>query len=124
MEAKDMEEVKLIELSIREMSVGNLYYYDGDDVVKWSMDDFRAMEFDRVDCAVQPIPLTEEWLVKFGFKKQKRSEWFSKKGFVVRIFNNTLPVKIQGKHLVTLGYVHQLQNLYYALTGKELTIKN
>lgn len=74
---------------------------------------------------VKPIPLTEEWLLKFGFE---RSGLYNVKdevyvydeygltdtGFEYR-FNYTQ---------IKLKYVHQLQNLYFALTGKELTFKS
>ena len=67
---------------------------------------------------IQPIPLTEEWLVKFGFKPLSK-DWQKnriiihtrKRGFVLR------------KSVPDIKYVHQLQNLYFALTGEELTIK-
>ena len=71
-----------------------------------------------------PIPLTEEWLLKFGF------EW---KNFAMR--NGRISIReSDGKynlHLtneaastitIQIKYVHQLQNLYFALTGEELTI--
>lgn len=69
-------------------------------------------------------PLTEEWLFKFGFKKNQF--WFehtnlqhpiSKQGEFFHMYkgHNCIDIKIE--------YVHQLQNLCYALTGEELTIK-
>ena len=74
----------------------------------------------------QPIPLTEEWLVKFGmvkkmtvFEKEKNSMFAVKEwegDYVIFWGDNRLP-KVEPK------YVHQLQNLYFALTGEELTIK-
>lgn len=55
----------------------------------------------------QPIPLTEEWVVRFGFKQSN---------LVGGIYTDAnLDVKV---HLPK--YVHQLQNLYFALTGQEL----
>jgi hypothetical protein len=76
---------------------------------------------------IQPIPLTEEWLIKFGFKKPAHSwngkifhlsEWdlYPLNWCVVMDKNGAVIVK-------KLKYVHQLQNLYFALTGEELTIK-
>jgi len=77
---------------------------------------------------IKPIPLTEECLIKFGFKqwgtykhlwkiknihgftiiKESENEYFLNEYPYYRFINN--PMK----------YVHQLQNLYFALTGKEL----
>jgi len=83
----------------------------------------------------EPIKLTEEWLQKFGFEKtddyvdiiyyeQKNR---SKRRFYIcfdydvnvisfglAVFDNYIP-------LINLQYVHQFQNLYYALTGVELS---
>lgn len=79
---------------------------------------------------VKPIPLTEEWLKKFGFKKL--GDWFIKKPLSsVNEYAYNPYIKqfdvINGSgeeiDLVELKYVHQLQNLYFALTGEELEIK-
>jgi hypothetical protein len=81
---------------------------------------------------LEPIPLTEEWLVKFGFEKRDvpyQRRWLlndfeiEKQGnlFAYVIWDESAP------HLTQFRghskYVHQLQNLYFALTGKELTLK-
>lgn len=69
---------------------------------------------------LEPIPLTEEWLVRFGFRKINTT-WFKLGNFAVNI---SLDVEWGGNWMgVRLKYVHQLQNLYFALTGEELTIK-
>jgi hypothetical protein len=70
---------------------------------------------------LKPIPLTEEWLLKFGFDKIDFQ--FIKNGiklFPIRdlYYRGNFPIKSDIK------YVHQLQNLFFALTGEELTIKN
>jgi hypothetical protein len=75
----------------------------------------------------KPIPLTEEWLLKFGFK------W---KGLIAKGRYLTLftpcgkAIVYKESHFIFTGvtievqtnYVHQLQNLYFALTGKELIL--
>lgn len=82
--------------------------------------------FSSFDC-LERIPLTEEWLLKFGFVFGIKLQDFTKgkyqfvereilKGYfsenkVFYFLNNT---KIKS--------VHQLQNLYFALTGEELEI--
>lgn len=81
----------------------------------------------ELDC-FEPIPLTEEWLLKFGFEKVDNNwqkEWLLlhvnlKTGTIDFLLNEPY----SGKMRVTiLESVHQLQNLIYALTGEELTIK-
>lgn len=78
---------------------------------------------------LRPIPLTEEWLVKFGFKNKSKT-LFEKNFYEKRIFSIvqhgfTKKFCFPAQNGVTeIKYVHQLQNLYFALTGKELEIKN
>ena len=71
---------------------------------------------------VKPIPLTEEWLERFGFEY---SDLNGDSGLW-----KIPPFQIYGKYnqflydyRLDVNYVHQLQNLYFALTGEELTIK-
>lgn len=78
---------------------------------------------------LEPIPLTEEWLLKFGFKKVKSDyeeaeTWDFYFGILYfDMANNS--VKINGQYCLynIPEHVHQLQNLYFALTGEELTLK-
>lgn len=85
-------------------------------------------ELNYHDCFV-PIPLTEEWLLKLGFKKEH--ERYFNTFIVLRFINNKVDVFNLGvshdeeylEFLNSINYVHQLQNLYFALTGKELQIK-
>jgi hypothetical protein len=84
----------------------------------------------------EPIPLTEEWLLRFGFNKdyksgylgidvhnsdfvltepKKMGEW--QNGYVFQFTAGNVP------KFKEIFYVHKLQNLYFALTGEELTIK-
>ena len=72
--------------------------------------------------SLNPIPLTEEWLIKFGFEN-KREKWlFEKNGLVINIGNHNCTMHC-GNSIKAVDYVHQLQNLYFVLTGKELKIK-
>jgi hypothetical protein len=71
--------------------------------------------------SVKPIPLTEEWLLKFGFEKTENG-YFVKDGIILYpirdlYFRGNLFIKADIK------YVHQIQNLYFALIGEELTPK-
>lgn len=77
----------------------------------------------------KPIPLTEHWLLDFGFKYE--IGYYSKGAFLISLaddascffkdgrvyFNSRLIIENQPK------YVHQLQNLYFALTQEELILK-
>jgi hypothetical protein len=102
-----------------ELRIGN--FYDNNGVFKKASPSTIEEVWDAPRSWCKAIPLTEEWLLKFGFEitdnfqtkdrfqthKQDGIIWFEY-GYIV----------------VELNYVHQLQNLYFALTGEELIIKN
>ena len=87
-----------------------------------------------------PIPLTEDWLVRFGFRQSKGKyganfHIMEDNGYIVMFtvehwtdceddskWKNHWHVGglLKGNKL---QYVHQLQNLYFALTGEELQLK-
>jgi len=79
----------------------------------------------------KPIPLTEEWLLKFGFyQKENSSYWYPKKCWHRYTFGHNrlghpyCNLEVKGENIphATCYYVHQLQNLYHVLTGKDLII--
>jgi len=76
---------------------------------------------------LESIPLTEEWLIKFGFKNIDTNEdggdnyWYlDKTDFMLdRSFQS-----LQMNTSFDLKYIHQLQNLHFALTGVELELSS
>lgn len=74
---------------------------------------------------LNPIPLTEEWLIKFGFECFQEG-WYGINPYALQfeftwnIYDGIIRWKGSA---VKCNYVHQLQNLYFALTGTELTIQ-
>ena len=82
--------------------------------------------------ALKPIPLTEEWLLKFGFKYDEDEQGFLLNGFHLENRSNDIYAKNINKedfgcwfinsYLLEIKFVHQLQNLYFSLTGRELTV--
>lgn len=123
---------------LKELRIRNLLMY-GDKLVEVSAifrSHFNCESMDGISYGnsiqsnFKPIPLTEEWLLKFGFELLVRK---SSDGYKNTIFSMKNPswtlmeldkgygVKFwQGNSLL---YVHQLQNLYHCLCGEELTIK-
>ena len=76
---------------------------------------------------LKPIPLTEEWLLRFGFVKIRGLHLC--KGYSLNSGEYLVYIDDRGVYLKTnknifIKYVHQLQNLYFALTGEELTLKS
>lgn len=69
-----------------------------------------------------PVPLTEEWLLKFGFEESQVYEEF----YEYRKGGHR--IQTEGINFIWMGYgdgvelkyIHQLQNLFFSLTGKEL----
>jgi hypothetical protein len=76
---------------------------------------------------LEPIPLNEEWLLKFGFEWcNEAAGYFDNLHAVYLMYPNVQfhPFCTNDKDCwIELQYVHQLQNLCFALTGKELEIK-
>ena len=75
---------------------------------------------------IEPIPLTEEWLIKFRFRYMGSAPTLG----INESWNcgNIKIEQLQSKDLVFHGlqikHVHQLQNLYFALTGEELGLQD
>lgn len=118
----------------QEIRIGN--WVMGNKPYQWGLDDFADWYYDHnshtYGDSVKPIPLTEEWLQKFGFEKKKYPNprvWANR--YVKDRFElgHTFSGLIKNReHKYYHGgrdiqYVHQLQNLYFALTGEELTVK-
>jgi hypothetical protein len=93
----------------------------------------------------KPIQLTEEWLLKFGFELYDYEPSEEEDDFIFKDYKKSLDGKTfyyticecpynewdfgikltwaEQALLSRIKYVHQLQNLYFALTGEELEIK-
>ena len=79
---------------------------------------------------LKPIPLTEEWLVKFGFEEVDGNDYY--KFFDLQEFRLFVNKKDNScfihykqssiDYLINNLHVHSLQNLYFALTGEELEL--
>jgi hypothetical protein len=74
----------------------------------------------------EPIPLTEEWLLRFGFEKNDNNQFILMEGSVDILFNKDLNGWTCDGINFSINmteHVHQLQNLYFVLTGEELKLK-
>ena len=107
-------------MEAKELRIGNLVYEKGKVKEMYSISNNNAKDYSNM----KPIPLTEEWLLKFGFNKI--SGWDDYKGWIKD--DVELECDCYGFDFINyldkgVDYVHQLQNLYFALTNNELTIK-
>ncbi len=103
-----------------ELRIGNFIQYLMGDIITLELDGIDHI-FKNID-KYKPIPLTEEWLEKLGIRKAFNDydqidfcgyycDKLPQGGFIFKATET--PIK----------YVHQLQNLYFALTEEELEIK-
>lgn len=69
---------------------------------------------------VTPIKLSEKWMLELGFEDGEEGHYYINK-FIINIYGEVYWGDSE-EWLGELQYVHQLQNLYFALTGEELTI--
>ena len=125
-------------MKAQELRLGNWVL---DPVIKKPIVIYDGSDLDKAS-GYQHIPLTEEWLIKFGFEKVESDDFSPnffkehKEAFV--IFEDDMSVAVtctketyylKGQYSYyapsteRTKYVHQLQNLYFALTGTELQIK-
>jgi hypothetical protein len=114
----------------QELRIGNyvtIHDEEGDSIVEIIVNTLKGIEHD--ESWASPIPLTEEWLERFGFIKPEDSWYWSldydpyKETF--KIAYNDVPGCwfVVGFESLLVDYVHTLQNLIYSLTGEELKIK-
>jgi hypothetical protein len=68
-----------------------------------------------------PIPLTEEWLLKFGFVSNPYEDRYEKGTIHIECDKTKGATYLWVENMPHIKYAHQLQNLYFALTGEELT---
>jgi hypothetical protein len=118
-----------------ELRIGNYVY---DTLGKVNKIDLEAITYivKEPHNQVKPIPLTEEWLLKFGFieyidfgVKMGTYDKIPLCGFTYSIHTKKVMIMHKGNSIshwlnINIDYVHQLQNLYFALTGEELTFKS
>lgn len=116
-------------MTAQELRIGNYITQDGDEI--HGIVGLTIHKFSIGQIKLEPIPLTEEWLLKFGYTETGFMGF--EKGFSN---NSILHIQFMAGGVITgfiegdstyvligkIDFVHQLQNLCYTLTGKELTI--
>jgi hypothetical protein len=124
-------------MEANELRSGNIVAQDGD--IIYGITTLSIHRFDIGIIKLNPIRITEEWLLRFGFTKHEF-------GYNLRIkddnglsdyllidlddfeceiyFTNhrSQGEEVEFKYLTNTYFVHQLQNLYFTLVGSELEI--
>lgn len=130
METKDLRTTNLIEYNGKICAVNAIDFVDIR-VSYWSNEErtsSTSVVINIYDDA-KPIPLTKEWLIDFGFEYNEEYEYFKYMNYAVSTndlgycFLYLLMSDEEYTALLEFKHVHQLQNLYFALTGKELIKK-
>ena len=120
-------------MEAKELRIGNLVNYRIEDKFderkEWlEVSEIDAIDLQCIDNDFSPIPITKEWLLKFGFKQIDDRSYklrnFGKFIFFEQLKNSFAfyPAGVLNflMRMDNLKSVHQLQNLYFALTGREL----
>lgn len=119
-----------------ELRIGNLVYD-----TKGEVNTVCVETFVKFNYQITPITLTDEWFEKFeGFYKDgeywsisindykycfKYRDWAKNWAFYQEYTDSPFPEDDGKKHPVSfdIEYVHQLQNLYFALQHEELILR-
>ena len=105
-------------------SICSIFETDGDYYVKF--EDGFCVNTER---GIKAIPLTEELLLKSGFSYDPESACWKICGLFIRKVESGFSIFIECEddwysncYFKDFEYLHQLQNIYFALTGKELMV--
>jgi len=131
-------------IQIQDLRIGNLVMYNDQNhepsptPIKVGISDLILIIEDTKECVYAPIPLTEEILLKAGFEfwcdelgikcfyKIYGIEYFcvATNGFyqLRSGLKDSDAAWRLGNNYPFIKHLHQLQNLYFALTGEELKI--
>ena len=113
-------------IQANELRIGNLVNSKNDGIISITNISEKSVAVSEAHCYnhipvefISPIRLTEEWLLKFGYDLITENH-YAISGHLIWICNDLF---ICDKNGIILKHVHQLQNLYFALTGCELESK-
>jgi hypothetical protein len=110
-------------MKAQELRIGNYVYNGFNDITKISSIICQYNTSGYLLETLKPIPLTEEILLKCGFEKTyfENIPYFEKG--CLTIDGCFYDVELMDSTKLNIIHLHQLQNLYFALTGQELNIE-
>lgn len=128
-------------MKAKDLRIGNLIHYhnvdpnderkEWDEVLEIGIDDLCILTKIKDNPAHKPIYLSKKWMKKLGFKKQGTVTFLEVSYSRYDLGRYSLYTLDKKNYIYAVGihdlceiqFVHQLQNLYFALTGEELTKK-
>lgn len=125
-------------LDSKDLRIGNYYLNEENKLTElsgyylWQLSvKEHHKSFNQISEEFKPIPISEEWLIRFGFVKYgKLHDSYRLNPFIVELGilgNHYTFRKIMNRDesvlLKEMKYVHELQNLFRELKGKELELK-
>ena len=127
-------------LSAKDLRIGNIIQKNGKIHYTniFTIRDIKNLSIDDTD-NFEPIPLTEEWLLKAGFNYKNyhpttigSTNVFGSGLYISQMISNgfSLVFQTDKKNFYFefsdryINYVHELQNLYFSLTGSELVFSS
>lgn len=115
-------------IQANEIRIGNRFFLKDNTITQIIVDSFQSAFLlgKRGLEALNPIPLTEEILLNFGFIAELPIGWYGLNEFKLyytSVKNDYYEYYFEDGNII-IKYVHQLQNLYFALTQQELIYNN
>ena len=123
-------------MKANEIRLSNWFIGYDDKPFKWEIEHFANLATVYPDEIIKaPIPLTEEILLKAGFEKHRKGyslnvggesfDYYIKDKFVIwdHKHRGYSLESIRSQGFIFYKYLHQLQNLFFALTGEEIKIE-
>ena len=113
-------------MQAQELRIGN-WIKDGHEFEQIEIEHLVCLSSGR--CEFDPIPLTKELLLKLGFEQMyfltAKINYFIKGNLIYSIIDRHVEYKNGNINFIIrkCEHVHELQNLYHAITGEELTLK-
>lgn len=130
-------------MKIQELRIGNWFIDYSNKPFQWDLEYSKLLTLERnrpdIDEVIKsPIQLTEEILLKCGFSDKDYKQGYTgvdyKNGAMTFDFvlnnpgvmgdwNKCYTFSLPDYRFVNIDYLHQLQNLFFDLTGKELDVE-
>ena len=119
-------------MELKELRIGN-WVMGHHKPFRWGLKHFHLLKQSNLDEIIkEPIALTEEILLKCGFRDNEGRivRHFHVKYVYYSVVSSDVPFSFKigfsdGKEffITNVEYLHQLQNIYFSLTGVELKVK-